>query len=120
MAAQSDAGQQEPFQRVSVEKAKEILDQGNAAVIDVRNPDEWVAGHVKGAIHIPVDEVLNRVDELPKEKNLLFICAAGVRSALACEMAASMGVPPKYLFNVEEGTPTWIERNLPTSYGDDP
>ena len=120
MATQSGDGQQEPFQRISVEKAKEILDQGNAAVIDVRDPDEWVAGHVKGAMHIPVDEVLNRVDELPKEKRLLFICAAGVRSALACEMAASMGVPPEYLFNVEEGTPTWIARNLPTSYGDDP
>lgn len=120
MTTQPDAGQQEPFQRVSVEKAKEILDQGNAAVIDVRNADEWVAGHVEGAIHIPVDEVLNRLDELPREKNLLFICAAGVRSALACEMAASMGVSPGYLYNVEEGTPTWIARDFPSSTGDDP
>ena len=111
---------QEPFQRISVEKAEELLNQGNSVVVDVRNPDEWVAGHVKGAIHIPVDEVLNRVDELPQDKNLLFICAAGVRSALACEMAASMGVTAERLFNIEEGTPTWIERSLPTSYGDDP
>ncbi len=120
MTGQTSGGPQEPFQRISVDKAKEILDKGNAAVVDVRNPDEWISGHVKEAIFIPVDEVLSRVDELPKDKDLLFICAAGVRSALACEMAASMGLPPERLYNIEEGTPTWIERGLPVSYGNDP
>ena len=97
-----------------------MLDKGDSLVVDVRQPDEWVAGHVKGAVHIPVDEVLTRIDELPAEQNLLFICAAGVRSALACEMAAAMGRQPEQLFNIEEGTATWIERNLPTSYNNDP
>ena len=120
MASQARGEPQEPFRRISVEQATELLDEGGAVVVDVRNPDEWVAGHVKGAIHIPVDEVLNRVEELPEDKKLLFICAAGVRSALACEMAAAMGVPTERLYNVEEGTPTWMERNLPTSYGNDP
>ena len=118
MASQSSGG--EPFSRITVEQAKELLDGGNAVVVDVRNPDEWVAGHVTGAIHIQVDEVMNRIDELPQDKELLFICAAGVRSALACEMAAAMGVPTERLYNIEEGTPTWIERNLPASYGNDP
>ncbi len=97
-----------------------MLDRGGSVVVDVRRPDEWVTGHVKGAIHIPVDDVLNRVDELPTDKNLLFICAIGVRSALACEMAAAMGRPPERLFNIEEGMPTWIRENLPTSYNSDP
>ncbi|MBI4199729.1 MAG: rhodanese-like domain-containing protein [Chloroflexi bacterium] len=97
-----------------------MLEHGDSVMVDVRQKDEWVAGHVKAAIHIPVDEVLSRVDELPTDKNLLFICAAGVRSALACEMAAAMGRPPERLFNVEEGTPTWIERSFPASYGDEP
>ena len=116
MAHQTKAGTEEPFARISIEQAKEMLDRGGSVVVDVRQPDEWVAGHVTGAIHIPVDEVLTRVDELPTNQNLLFICAAGVRSALACEMAAAMGRPPERLFNIEEGTPIWIERNLPTSY----
>ena len=120
MTNQSAAGSQEPFSRISVEQAKEMLDQGGSAVVDVRQPDEWITGHVKGAIHIPVDEVLSRIGELPTDKNLLFICAAGVRSALACEMAAAMGQEPERLFNIEEGTPVWIERNLPTSYNNDP
>ena len=110
----------EPFKRISVDQAKRMLDRGDSVVVDVRRLDEWVTGHVKGAIHIPVDDVLNRVDELPKDKNLLFICAAGVRSALACEMAAAMGRPQERLFNIEEGTPTWIDKKLPTSYKNQP
>ena len=74
----------------------------------------------KGAVHIPVDDLPGRIDELPKDKKLLFICAAGVRSGLGCEMAAAMGYSAESLYNVEDGTPTWIEKNLPTSYGEEP
>ncbi len=110
----------EPFSRISVDLAQEKLAQGGSVVVDVREPDEWQAGHVQGAIHIPVDQVLGRVDELPTDVDLMFICAAGVRSALACEMTAAMGRPPERIFNIEEGTPTWIERKYPTSYNNDP
>ena len=112
----------EPYYRVDSDEAAQILEtEGNGVVmVDVRRDDEWVSGHVKGAIHIPIDDLLNRIDELPQNKKLLFICAAGVRSGLACEMTASMGYPSESLYNVEDGTPTWIEKNHPTSYGEDP
>ena len=85
----------EPFYRINAEEAKEMVDSGEAvAVVDVRNPDEYAAGHVKDAIFMPVDTVLARVDELPRDKKLLFICAMGQRSALACEMSAAMGLDP--------------------------
>ncbi len=111
----------EPYYRVSVKEAKEILDKDkNAVVVDVRRPDEWRAGHVTGALHIPVDEVPGRVEELPKDKKRLFICAAGARSALAAEYAAAMGLDGELLYNIEEGTPTWIAHKYPTSFGDKP
>jgi rhodanese-related sulfurtransferase len=90
------------------------------AVVDVRTPDEYKAGHVADAIWIPVDEVLSRSNEMPNEKRLLFICAAGQRSALACEMAAALGFDPELLYNIEQGTGTWIERGYPTSYDQNP
>ncbi len=120
MTNQPSSSQQEPFTRISVDQAAEMVQQGGAVVVDVRNQDEWIEEHVKGAIHIPVDDILARVDELPADQHLLFICAQGVRSALACEMAAAMGRPFYHLFNIEEGTGTWIERKYPTSYGNDP
>ena len=115
--ARQDSG--EPYWRISLDEAKAMMDSGNAVVIDVRKPDEWASGHVAGAIHIPVDDVLARIDELPQDKKLLFICAAGVRSGLACEMAAAMGLESNRLYNIEEGTPTWIEKGYPTSTGTD-
>ncbi len=110
----------EPYSRVSLEEAKQMLEQGGAAVIDVRRPDEYAAGHVKKALFIPVDDILMRMDELPEKGKLLFICAAGVRSGLACEMAAAMGVPSERLYNIEAGTPSWVEKGYPTSFGNEP
>ena len=109
----------EPYYRISVDQAAEMQGDDNVAIIDVRRPDEYAEGHVKHAISIPVDDVLTRIDELPDGKKLLFICAMGVRSGLACEMAAAMGINSEKLFNIEDGTPAWIEKGYPTSYGSD-
>ena len=117
MAAYGRREPGEPYSRVSVEEAAELQGQG-ALVVDVRRLDEWESGHVKGAVHILVDDVLAQADEqLPKDKDLLFICAAGARSGLACEMMSALGYDPERLYNIEEGTPVWIDRNLPTEYG---
>ena len=113
--ARQDSG--EPYWRVSLDEAKAMQDSGNAIVIDVRQPDEWFGGRVAGAIHIPVDDILSRIDELPIDKDLLFICAAGVRSGLACEMAPAMNVDTDRLYNIEDGTPAWIQKNYPTESG---
>ncbi len=118
--ARQDPG--EPYYRVDSNEAKSMLDSepDNTVVVDVRRDDEWVTGHVSGAIQVPIDDLPGRMDEVPQDKKVLFICAAGVRSGLACEIAASMGYDSQNLYNIEDGTPTWIAFNLPTSYGDDP
>ena len=71
------------------------------------------------AVSIPVDDLLGRIQELPDDQRLLFICAQGVRSGLACEMAAAMGLDSGKLYNIEDGTPAWIEKGLPSNYGAD-
>ncbi len=112
----------EPYYRVDSNEARQILDSDseNTVVVDVRRDDEWVTGHVTGAIHINIDELADRIDEAPRDKRLLFICAAGVRSGLACEVASSMGYDTENLYNIEDGTPSWIAGGHPTSYGNDP
>lgn len=109
----------EPYYRVTIEEAAAMYSDDDVVFIDVRRPDEYAEGHIKDALFIPVDDVLSRIDELPQEKKLLFICAAGVRSGLACEMAAAMGVDSERLYNIEAGTAPWIEAGKPTSYGAD-
>ena len=117
MMPRQEAG--EPYYRISVDEAAQMYGDDDVAFVDVRRPDEYAAGHIKDALFITVDDVLARIDELPDDKKLLFICAQGVRSGLACEMAAAMGIDSERLFNIEEGTSVWIEKGHPTSYGAD-
>ncbi|MFN7954965.1 MAG: rhodanese-like domain-containing protein [bacterium] len=61
-----------------------------SVVVDVRTYDEWRAGHVAGAIHIPVDQIEKRWSEVPKDApNVVVHCAAGARSSAACEFLAN-------------------------------
>ena len=118
--ARQDPG--EPYFRIDSNEAVAMLnaDPDHTVVVDVRRDDEWVSGHASGAIHVPIDDLTDRIDQVPQDKKVLFICAAGVRSGLACELAASMGYDTNNLFNIEDGTPSWIEGNHPTTYGNDP
>lgn len=109
----------EPFARISVEEAKKLIEKGGVQVIDTRRPDEYVLGHVPGAKLIPVDELFTRSGEVESGKPALFICATGVRSALACEMAAALGFDSSLLYNIEGGTEGWIAHSYPVKKGKD-
>ena len=109
----------EPYHRIDLEEALEMYHQEDTVVIDVRRPDEYAAGPVAAALSIPVDDILSRFDELPNSKKLLFICEVGVRSGLACEMAAAMGLSADNLYNIEAGTGSWINAGNPSSKGNE-
>ena len=109
----------EPYTRISAEEADEMINAGGAVVIDVRRDDEYAGGHVKGALWIPVDDVIPKFDDIPTEGNLLFICEVGARSGLAAEYAAAMGADTDRLFNIEDGTGAWIQTGFPHSTGDE-
>ncbi len=102
---------QEPFARISVGEGKEMIGREDVAVVDVREPHEYNSGHVPDARLIPVASVFARRDELPRDKDVVFVCAVGQRSALACEMAAAAGLTR--LFNLEGGTEAWIKAGYP-------
>lgn len=49
-------------------------------LLDVREPIEWQAGHVDRAVHIPMQELVERIDELPKDRRIVCMCRSGNRS----------------------------------------
>jgi len=105
--------EREPFYRINIDEAKQMLDEGESVVIDVRNPNEFQSGHVPGASLIPVNSVFQRREELPADKKIIFVCAVGQRSALAAEMAAAGGLPAERLYNLEGGTDAWKKAGEP-------
>ncbi|MDE3096001.1 MAG: rhodanese-like domain-containing protein [Chloroflexota bacterium] len=105
--------EREPFYRIDVAEAKEMLAQDDVVVIDVREPHEYSSGHVPSATLIPVNSVFARREELPQDKKIVFVCAVGQRSALAAEMAAAAGLPADHLYNLDGGTDAWRKAGEP-------
>jgi hypothetical protein len=70
--ARQDPG--EPYYRVDSPEAAAMLeaDHGDIVVFDVRRDDEWVTGHITGAIHINIDDLPGRMDEVPQDKKNCF------------------------------------------------
>lgn len=75
---------------VSAADLPAIVTEG-AAVIDVRTPHEWAAGHLPFATHIPLDQLLARAGELDRGALNVFICHVGARSQAAADALARHG-----------------------------
>ena len=77
---------------VSIDSAEaHALVAHGATLLDVRTPDEWAAGHIDGAVLIPVQELDARITELPREHPVVVYCASGVRSARAVATLRAAG-----------------------------
>lgn len=79
-------------------------------LIDVREPEEYREGHVAGAKLIPLGELGKRINELPKDREILCICASGSRSSVATRQLISLGYT---VLNVRGGMMGWYRAGLP-------
>jgi rhodanese-related sulfurtransferase len=95
----------------------EVAHAAGATVLDVRNPDEYVAGHVAGAVLIPLGELAARQDEIPEGDPLYVICAVGGRSLTAARALVEAGYQA---VSVAGGTNGWVERGGVVVTGDQP
>ncbi|MBX6764155.1 MAG: rhodanese-like domain-containing protein [Rubrobacteraceae bacterium] len=95
---------------LSPREAYEKLSSDGAVLLDVREYDEWEAGRVPGALHIPLGELQERRQDLPQERQILTICRSGSRSAMAAKMLSEGGVD---VANVSGGVRSWKKEGLP-------
>ena len=65
--------------------------ESDSFFIDVRTPAEYASGHIEGSLNIPVDSLRERLDEIPKGKDLCLICQSALRSYIACRILSSLG-----------------------------
>jgi rhodanese-related sulfurtransferase len=86
----------------------ERLDQ--VQLVDVRYDKEWEAGHIQGAVHIPEDDLEDRVDELDRSRPVLTICRAGSRSDDVAEWLRGQGFDAQ---SVDGGMLAWKWAGLP-------
>jgi rhodanese-related sulfurtransferase len=98
-----------PYQEIHALEAKNRIDTG-AILIDVREPDEWAAGHVQGARHIPLAQLGQRQRELPADRPIITVCRSGARSARAATLLAEQGLEAS---NLRGGMRAWAAAGLP-------
>ena len=82
----------------------------DAVVLDVREDDEWEAGHVAGSTHVPLSELMARLDEVPATDPLVVVCRVGARSA---QVAAWLRGQGRDAVNLAGGLESWAAAGRP-------
>ncbi|HET9499465.1 MAG TPA: rhodanese-like domain-containing protein [Marmoricola sp.] len=94
---------------VTVAQVPDPLPEG-VSVLDVREPQEWEAGHIDGATHIPLRELPEHTDVLPRDDQLVVVCKIGGRSAQAVAYLGQLGVNA---VNLVGGMIDWVDAGRP-------
>jgi rhodanese-related sulfurtransferase len=84
-------------------------------VIDVRQADEYAAGHVPGAVHLMCGDLPDRLAELPRDRPILALCASGMRSSVAASLLRGAGFED--VSWVAGGVPAWRASGFPVEKG---
>lgn len=90
---------------VSVQKGKEMIDNGEVFLLDVRTQEEYNESHISGSTLIPVLELEARLNEIPRNNKILVYCRSGKRSVTASETLEKNGYTQ--IFNMQGGITEW-------------
>ena len=82
----------------------------DAYLLDVREPYEWQAGHVAGAVHVPMGEVMARLAEIPVDRDVVVVCKVGGRSAQVADYLNQVGCTA---LNLDGGMYAWVRAGRP-------
>jgi rhodanese-related sulfurtransferase len=77
--------------QVDIEAVLNAPDADRPLLLDVRTPPEFAAGHVPGAVNLPVDDLRSRLDELPRNRDIVTCCQVGQRGYLATRILRQNG-----------------------------
>jgi rhodanese-related sulfurtransferase len=96
---------------VDVDTVNALRDNAGVFLIDVREPDEYAAGHIPGITLIPMGEVASRLAELPRDKEIIVTCRTGNRSGQVADLLRQQGFTNVH--NMSGGIVAWEEAGYP-------
>ncbi|MBN9614097.1 MAG: MBL fold metallo-hydrolase [Acidobacteriales bacterium 59-55] len=92
--------------------ADELASSNPPLVVDVRTPDEWATGHIEGSINLPLTQLQQRIDEVPRDRRIAVHCAGGYRSSIAASVLKQRGKTD--LIELAGGIAAWEAAKLET------
>jgi hydroxyacylglutathione hydrolase len=99
-----------PFRDLKIDEIRKLIDDGYN-IVDVREDWEWNKGHMPGARHVVLSQILANPTGQKFDDRTIFVCAVGERSAVAAEMAVALGV--KDVVSFRGGFKAWKDAGLP-------
>jgi len=96
---------------ITPQQAAREISSGKATIIDVRNHGEWEAGHISGAMHLMLGYLVDRLSEIPKDRQIIVQCQSGSRSAIAASILKAGGI--ERVANLLGGINAWKNDDLP-------
>src|SRR5690349_385211 len=84
--------------RLDLRQTADALAAGQGALLDVRSRAEWAAGHLPGAVNLPLGELEQRLDEVPRGRPLIVQCQTGARAAIAVSLLKARGLEEVVLY----------------------
>lgn len=97
--------------QIGPQDLEESIKNGGVTLIDVRNANEWAAGHIEGAIHIPLGRLADRLEDVPRQKPIVMQCAGGMRSMIGASVLKAKGIDR--VINLAGGYGAWTKAGLP-------
>ena len=98
------------YETIDTTELARLLDAGEVNLVDVRETDEFAAGHVPGAVNIPMSVLPVRVGEIPVDRVVHLICRTGARSGQVGQWLGQQGYSA---VNIEGGTVAWDQAGRP-------
>lgn len=108
--SESTVGTLRSYEEVTPSQAKALLETGEATLVDVRNDAEWAEGYIEGARHVMLGKLVERLEEVPREKPVIVQCQSGARSAIAASLLLKHGV--ETVLNLTGGYGRWTAEGL--------
>jgi rhodanese-related sulfurtransferase len=104
----------ESLEPVTADELKTRLKRGDVVVVDVRPEPEYRAGHIRGALSVPVEELVTRLQELPRDKTIVAYCR-GPYCVFADEAVRLLRARGYKAHRLAEGFPEWKLRGFPAA-----
>ncbi|WP_235681299.1 rhodanese-like domain-containing protein [Tomitella gaofuii] len=104
----------DPFETIAAAELPDRFDDATV-LLDVREQDEWDQGHAVGAVHMPLGEVSERLDEVDPDAEVYVVCRQGGRAVRVCQFLSQYG---RDVIFVRDGMVGWQQSGRPTVAAD--
>ncbi len=108
-------GELETVPQITAAEAKALWEKGEALILDVRGRDEYLAGHIPGALNIHAGRIRQNLDRIPKDRPVILHCQGGDRSSTAISALLEAGF--RNVINLTGGFKAWRQAGFPVEKG---